>query len=282
MKRREKAALRRGFGPRVPASPIVDWPVMPVRPIYTRMTGLLKNMARAAAIAAVLVSGPAMAGSGKVVVELFTSQGCSSCPPADKLLGELAARDDVIALSFHVDYWNYLGWNDPFSSAASTSRQSSYRAAFGLRYVYTPQMVIGGAAETTGSRRGEVLRDIERIRANPQVGVDVSMPDKKTAIVRVAAGKTPAGPATVWLFAYDRRHSTPVRRGENSGAMLVNTHVVRAIRKVGEWTGRELEITLPIAMMGLEDQDGCAVVVQSTAKGQIYGAAEFPLMEHGS
>jgi len=256
--------------------------VIPGRPNFAGMTRLMKKMALAAAIAAALVSGPALAASDKVVVELFTSQGCSSCPPADRLLGELAARDDVIALSFHVDYWNYLGWDDPFSSVESTNRQRSYRAAFGLRYVYTPQIVIGGAAQAVGSHRGEVLRAVERLRGAKQVKVDVSHPDKKTAIVRIGAGETPAGPATVWLFAYDKSHSTDIRRGENSGVKLVNTHVVRATREIGEWTGKDLKIALPIAMMGIEKQDGCAIVVQSKDGGRIYGAAEFPLMRPGS
>jgi hypothetical protein len=242
----------------------------------------MKKIAQAAAFAAVLVSGPALAGSDKVVVELFTSQGCSSCPPADRLLGELAARDDVIALSFHVDYWNYLGWDDPFSSASSTNRQRTYRAAFGLRYVYTPQIVVGGAAQEVGSHRGKVLRAIERLRGAQHVKVDIGHPDKKTAIVSVGAGETPSGPATVWLFAYDKSHSTEIRRGENSGVKLVNTHVVRETRKIGEWTGKYLKIALPIAMMGIDKQDGCAIVVQSKDGGRIYGAADFPLMGKGS
>ena len=246
------------------------------------MTRLLKKIAQAAAFAVVLASGPAVAGSDKVVVELFTSQGCSSCPPADRLLGELAARDDVIALSFHVDYWNYLGWDDPFSSVSATNRQRTYRAAFGLRYIYTPQIVIGGAAQEVGSHRGKVLRAIERVRATQQVKVDISHPDKKTAVVTVGAGQMPTGPATVWLFAYDKSHSTDIGRGENSGVKLVNTHVVRETRKIGEWNGKNLKITLPIAMMGIDKQDGCAIVVQSKDGGQVYGAADFPLMRHGS
>ena len=245
------------------------------------MTYSIKKIARAAAIAAVLLSGPALAGSGKVVVELFTSQGCSSCPPADQLLGELAARDDVIALSFHVDYWNYLGWDDPFSSVASTNRQREYRAAFGLRYIYTPQIVVGGAAQEVGSHRGKVLRAIERVRATRQVKVDISHPDKKTAIVSIGAGETPSGPAKVWLFAYDKSHTTDIGRGENSGVKMVNTHVVRETREIGEWNGKDIKISLPIAMMGIEKQDGCAIVVQSKNGGQIYGAAVFPLMGPG-
>lgn len=249
------------------------------------MIRLMKKCVQAAAIASVasvLVSGPALAGSNKVVVELYTSQGCSSCPPADALLGELAARDDVIALSFHVDYWNYLGWKDPFSSAANTNRQRNYRSAFGLRYIYTPQIVSGGTQQAVGSHRGKVLRGIEKARAAQQVAVDVTHPDKKTALVTIGAGKAPAGKATVWLFAYDREHSTDIRRGENTGVKLVNTNVVRAMRRIGEWNGEKLQISVPIAMMGLDKQDGCAIVVQSESRGTIYGAADFPLMKKGS
>ena len=243
---------------------------------------LMKRIVQAAVVASVLVSGPALAGSNKVVVELYTSQGCSSCPPADALLGELAARDDVIALSFHVDYWNYLGWKDPFSSAVYTDRQRSYRAAFGLRYVYTPQIVSGGTQQSVGSHRGKVLRGIEKARAAQQVRVEITHPDKKTALVTIGAGKPPSGKATVWLFAYDRQHSTEIRRGENSGVKLVNTNVVRAMRRIGEWNGKELRISLPIAMMGLDKQDGCAIVVQADSGGTIYGAADFPLMKKGT
>ena len=246
------------------------------------MTRMMKTIIQTAALAAVLVSGPALAGSNKAVVELYTSQGCSSCPPADALLGELAARDDVIALSFHVDYWNYLGWKDPFSSAAYTDRQRNYRAAFGLRYVYTPQIISGGTQQSVGSHRGKVLRGIEKARTAQQVKVDIGHPDKKTALVTIGAGKASAGKATVWLFAYDSEHSTDIRRGENSGVKLVNTNVVRAMRRIGEWNGRKLQISVPIAMMGLEKQDGCAIVVQSERGGTIYGAADFPLMKKGS
>lgn len=242
----------------------------------------MKNIARAVAVASVLVSGPALAGSDKVVVELFTSQGCSSCPPADRFVSELAERDDVLALSFHVDYWNYLGWKDPFSSAASTNRQRDYRGVFGLRYIYTPQIVVGGAAQEVGSHRGKVLRAIEKIRALRKIKVDISHPDEKTATVSIGAGEAPAGPATVWLFAYDNKHITDIGRGENSGVKLVNTNVVRETRKIGEWNGKSVKFNLPIAMMGIEKQDGCAIVVQSKDGGRIYGATHFAITQKGS
>jgi len=244
-----------------------------------------RAIAAAIALAAGLVFSPAsgaLAAGNKIVVELFTSQGCSSCPPADRLLGELAMRDDVLPLSFHVDYWDYLGWKDPFSSAEYTLRQRNYRSRFGLRYIYTPQMVVGGVREGVGSHRGKMLRTIEKVRSRPQVAVTVDHPDKKTALVTIAEGKKPARDAVVWLFAYDRKHSTEIRRGENEGVSLTNTNVVRAIRRIGTWNGAKAEIKVPIYMLGIDQQDGCAIVVQEDGVGAILGAADFPLMKKGS
>lgn len=245
------------------------------------MVWLKTWLAGAALAAALLIQVPALAGD-RVVVELFTSQGCSSCPPADRLLGELAQRDDVIALSFHVDYWNYLGWKDPFSSAAATERQRSYAAAFGRRSVYTPQMVIGGSRQEIGSHRDAVLRAIEQARIEPRISVEVEQPDTQTAIVTIGGDATVAAPATVWLFAFDRRHTTEIRRGENEGVTLINAHVVRAARRVGKWSGKGATIRLPLSMMGIDGQDGCAIVVQPDGGGRIYGAAMFPLRKGGS
>lgn len=237
--------------------------------------------AGAALAAALLIPAPAQAGN-QVVVELFTSQGCSSCPPADRLLGELAERDDVIALSFHVDYWNYLGWKDPFSSEASTERQRSYAAVFGRRSVYTPQMVIDGSRQGIGSNRDAVLRAIRQARTEARIPVEVRQPDARTAIVVIGGDATLEAPATVWLFAFDRRHTTQIRRGENEGVTLTNTQVVRAARRVGKWSGKPASITLPLSMMGIDGQDGGAIVVQPDGGGRIYGAAMFPLRKGGS
>ncbi len=224
----------------------------------------------------------ALAAGNKIVVELFTSQGCSSCPPADALVGELAKRDDVLPLSFHVDYWDYLGWKDPFSSAKNTSRQREYRGKLGLRYVYTPQMVIGGVREAVGSHRGKILSAIEQVRRRQQVPVTIGHPDKDTALVTVADGQTPRTAATVWLFAYDKSHTTQIQRGENGGVRLTNTNVVRAIRHIGEWNGKKTEIKVPVTMLGIDSQDGCAIVVQDSGTGAILGAADFPLTKKGS
>lgn len=248
----------------------------------------LAALALAVGLSAALLPGGASSAfaadnkaGNKIVVELFTSQGCSSCPPADRLVGELAKRDDVLPLSFHVDYWDYLGWKDPFSSAEYTLRQRDYRGQFGLRYIYTPQIVIGGTKQEVGSHRAKVLRAIEQVRARPMVAVSVARPDEKTALVTIDAGRTPGRTATVWLFAFDKSHTTEIRRGENGGVTLTNSNVVRAIRPIGKWDGKKTEIEVPIAMLGIDRQDGCAIVVQEGGNGAILGAADFPLMKKG-
>jgi len=239
-------------------------------------TSRLRRTATLAA-ALLLLAAPALAGSGKVVVELFTSQGCSSCPPADKFLAELAERDDVIALSFHVDYWNYLGWPDPYSSAASTERQRSYRKTLGLRYVYTPQMVVGGADQAVGSGRDAILAAIARRRGTARLPIGISHPAPGELAVTVGAGPRPDRPAAIMLFAYDRMHSTDVRRGENQGVRLVNRNVVRVQRRIGTWNGERMTIRLSVAKLGIAGRDGCAIIVQPPGGGAIRGAAAFPM-----
>ena len=251
-------------------------------PTFRGMTDTFKSFVLVAVVATAtslgtLFAGAAHAAGDKVVVELFTSQGCSSCPPADRFLGELAKRDDVLALSFHVDYWNYLGWKDPFSSKESTSRQRNYGSAFKLRYIYTPQMVVSGTHQSVGSGRGKILRAIERARKAQRVPVTISHPDKDTALVTIAAGPKPDRPATIWLFAYDKEHLTSIRRGENEGVKLANANIVRAHRRIGEWNGKEMKIKVPVKMMGFDKQDGCAIVVQNELGGPILGSTAFDL-----
>ena len=241
------------------------------------------------ALAAVAVAGPAVAGSNKarsnkVVVELFTSQGCSSCPPADAFLRDLSMRDGVIALSFHVDYWNYLGWADPYSSPESTARQRSYRAALGVRYVYTPQMVIGGAAQAVGSNRDDVLKAIAQRSAGAVPGIDIamSMPKPGKAKIVIGAGPRPKHAATVWAFLYDRARTTEIVRGENEGVRLTNTNVVRAIHRIGEWNGKRERIRVDLEELGAASRDACAIVIQEDGFGPILGADSFPLPKGSS
>lgn len=204
----------------------------------------------------------ARAQARPVLVELFTSQSCSSCPPADALLGELARRPDVIALSFHVDYWDRLGWKDPFSSPAWTRRQRDYGQQFNLRAIYTPQIVVDGALEMVGSDRRAVDRALAAARP---AGVAVTVTrDAEGLLLRVGAGE---GAARVLLAAYIPGATTRVLGGENSGRTLTDTNIVRRLDAVGSWTGAEASWRVP-AEAGL----GYAAFVQG-AGGRVLGAA---------
>lgn len=239
----------------------------------------LTALALGAAVALPLL--PAAAGNSggdKVVVELFTSQGCSSCPPADALLAELAERDDVIALSFHVDYWNYIGWTDPFSSPQATARHRAYGRALGRAYVYTPQMVVDGRAETVGSNRRAVDSLIRMAGGARKLAIEVAHPGDGTAVLRLpAASGGWAGDADVWIGFYDENRSTDVAAGENRGVRVVNANVVRVFRRVARWTGAPLERALDLEALGAGGRDGCVIVVQATGSGPILAAAAFPL-----
>ena len=231
----------------------------------------------AAALAVVPVS--AQAGSQKVVLELFTSQGCSSCPSADAHLGELAEmRDDVIALSVHVDYWNYIGWEDRFATAEMTARQKDYARALGIAYVYTPQLVIDGTSHVTGSNKHAVKNAIAVSKALDTRRVSVALTSSASGHLTVEIGASDGyyGAATVWLVSVDRQHTTTVDAGENRGRTLVNHNVVRDYRPIGRWIGNAM--TLELGPDELSDAsegvgDGCAVLVQgSQGKGRIMGA----------
>lgn len=220
------------------------------------------------------------AGAGErplTVVELFTSQGCSSCPPADEFLGVLADRDDLLALSFHVDYWDYIGWKDPFARAAHTERQRQYQNHFNLRYVYTPQMVIQGAYQTTGSNRLEIADRIEKSKALPRLDVALARKANDLAI-RVApaeASGVKAEDASVWFVVFDQLHQTAVKRGENKGRQIVNRNVVRRYDLVGVWNGATFDARVAAPSSADPGDKGIAVLVQSLSSGRILGAARL-------
>jgi len=213
--------------------------------------------------------------NGPWAVELFTSQGCSSCPPADRLLGKLARRPDIVALSFHVDYWDYIGWKDRFASKATTERQRAYARTLKQRYVYTPEMVVDGRVHQPGINDGQIdamLADARRqspARTTPQL---VRAPDGALTI-HLAAAKLESGPADVTVFAYDRQHSTPVGRGENEGRRLDNFNVVRRFEIVGQWNGAEAHWTVPADRF--ESGQGLAVIVQQPDHGLVLGCAKI-------
>src|SRR6266566_1644008 len=174
---------------------------------------------------------PLHAGERPTVVELFTSEGCSSCPPADALLAELAGRPEVLALSFHVDYWDRLGWKDPFSSPEATRRQHRYAELLGTGTVYTPQIIVDGKWQAVGSDRGEVERALDAARRDgTEVPVALALDHGRAQIKLGSGGEGVSG--AVLLIGFDRRHVTAVARGENGGRTLAYVDVVRSVEEV--------------------------------------------------
>jgi len=219
----------------------------------------------------VLIAGfsPAasLAAERPVVVELFTSQGCNSCPPANAFLNEMSKqRRDVLALAFHVTYWDRLGWKDPFSMEAATRRQDVYGRRFGDGS-YTPEMVVDGAASMVGSARGEVNSAIENAKRNSRTAAPVSVTKNGEQVsIEVGAGN---GSGNILLIGFDHEHATAVGRGENSGRTLVEANVVRSIRSVGQWSGTVMRISERFP----EGQD--VAVVLEAPDGRIIGASRL-------
>lgn len=223
-----------------------------------------------AAMLALCAGAPPLAArppaSRPVVVELFTSEGCSSCPPAEALLAGMA-RDDpgVLALAFHVTYWDGLGWKDPFALPAATERQRAYEAILGVDSLYTPQLVVDGTRDVIGSDRPAVRAAIAAAAARQGPSVPLGVARVGNGVV-VSVGQG-SGRAELLLLGYDGWHTTPIARGENAGRVVVEAHVVRAIRRLGTWEGAPLRIAAPAA-----PGDHLAVLLQA-ADGRILGAA---------
>jgi hypothetical protein len=229
-------------------------------------------------------SPAAAGGKSPVVLELFTSQGCSSCPPADEYLGELAARGDVIPLALHVDYWNYIGWIDPYASKEMTKRQKDYARTLNQRYVYTPEMVVNGAAQEVGSNRHGIESLIAAAEKAQSDGptVDLKFTDGGRIHARIGAGAAQAGPATVWLVKFDRPHKTAVEHGENSGQTLTDYQAVRTFEDIGTWTGAPLDLDYAAHDPKDPGDGGCAVIVQRDGTGPIIAAAMLKFPPAGS
>jgi hypothetical protein len=209
----------------------------------------------------------AHAAERPVVVELFTSQGCSSCPPANAYLNELSrSRRDVLALAFHVTYWDRLGWKDPFSLAAATDRQAVYGRRFGDGS-YTPEIVVDGGASAVGSDRGEVGSAIENAKRRGRTAAAVSVARNGEQVsIEVGAG---SGQGRILLIGFDHEHITAIGRGENSGRTLTEANVVRSIRSVGQWSGASLRLS-----ERFPDGQDAAVVIEAP-DGHIIGAGRL-------
>lgn len=237
----------------------------------------LQALAAAAVLFAVPQSGSAQgasqpAASPKAVVELFTSQGCSSCPAADALLGKLASqRKDVIALTFATDTWDYLGWKDTLSSPKFGARQRAYAKAF-RDMIYTPQAVINGVAHVNGASQGQVDKAIESA-APTKVPVRLWEEGGRLMVEAGAAPNASGKQATVWLAVLSRSVEVPIERGENSGRKLTYFNVVRELTPIGMWSGKSVSAQFDRTTIMRADTDACAVLLQEGQGGPIIGAA---------
>lgn len=221
---------------------------------------------------AALLLAPVMAeAENPVVVELFTSQGCSSCPPADLLLSRIATNENVIALALHVDYWDYLGWKDEFAMPAFSDRQRLYARAWHERSVYTPQMVVQGVSYMVGSRADEIQRQIMQAEENAEV-VSLSARNQGAGIqIEVApiGGEPPE--ADIYLVRYTAGESVVIERGENAGKTIDYINVVQDWQNLGRWDGKGPSVVnVPSA-----DAGEYVVIIQAPGPGLIYAATQL-------
>ena len=224
--------------------------------------------------ASALLSTAGEAAEPKAVIELFTSQGCSSCVPADAYLAELAGRDDVMALSLHVDYWDYLGWRDTLGLRENSERQRAYAEVRGGQRIFTPQITVNGRTDLVGSDRAAAEAAIAK--SSLPLPVEIYR-GAGTVEIEVAASPLPHRvPATIRLVLMTTRAEVEIARGENAGTTVAYKNVVREMRPIGMWDGAEVKITLPEDELMGDGVDGCAVIVQEdlpNGPGAILGAA---------
>ncbi|MCR9127850.1 MAG: DUF1223 domain-containing protein [Rhodobacteraceae bacterium] len=231
----------------------------------------MKSLIATLILALGLSAGPVAAQSNPVVVELFTSQGCSSCPPADALMAQLASRNDVLPLALHVDYWDYIGWKDEFANPAHTLRQKGYARVAGRRSIYTPQMVINGQDDVVGARSMELGELIMAHKSRPDVIALTARRQDGRLRVQAAAVPDAAGEMVVQLVRYDDLRETKITRGENAGRQIAYVNVVREMVVLAEWDGREA-LTLDVPIAG---DRRTAVLVQYVDYGAIVGAVRL-------
>lgn len=232
-------------------------------------------------VLAALGASPVAAGDAAplAVVELFTSQGCSSCPAADKVLGKLAGRPGIVALSLPVDYWDYLGWRDTLAEHAFTERQRAYAAARGDGQVYTPQVVVNGMVHAVGSRMAEIEAAVETSRQKLGAAVTSLVVKYEGEAIVVEVGAAPAGSAVndgrILMAVTERQVPVEITKGENRGKTIVYHNVVRKLAEVGRWTGAAQSMRLEKADLMPAGTDGCVALLQEGAAGPILAAAQL-------
>jgi hypothetical protein len=229
-------------------------------------------------LASLALSAPvAQAEGGVAVVELYTSQGCNSCPPADEVLALLSGRDDVIALSLHVDYWDYLGWRDTFAQRQFTQRQVAYRDAWRKSVVYTPQMVVQGRHDVMGSHPDDLAAAIDAaLEIEPPIKVTIERVGGMLKCRIEPGPKRTVG--IVWIAKYTMNATVEIEHGENAGRTITYMNVVNSLNRIGSWAGSEPE---EIAMPQPGPGEGVAIWIQAGEAGPILAAAkiENPLVE---
>jgi hypothetical protein len=220
----------------------------------------------------------AAAGSSRpAVIELFTSQGCSSCPAADAFMDELAKMPGVIALTYNVDYWDYLGWRDTLASPANSQRQYDYAKSRGDMDVYTPQIICDGRSHYVGSNRAVVLAAIDRAKASSGSDwIDVAIHrNGDEFIIKAAAQSKPTPSGTIWLMSVMPRTTVRVERGENAGQDLTYCNVVRNLTPAGMWHGEEVSLNMPVSGVLKDCCRACVALLQVGNVGPIIGAAKW-------
>src|SRR3984893_7025633 len=217
-------------------------------------------------------------GQRPVVVELFTSQGCSDCPAADRLVTELSRRKDVIALSLPITYWDMLGWKDTYATDGNTQRQKSYARAMNRSGIYTPQMIIDGRLDAVGNQRDRVLAALSpRSDEEPAIPIFIGTASGAVGIALPGSKAKSKPPATIWVMRTLAQGSVNVEQGENRNHLRTYPNVVRDLKRAGEWNGEAMKIDLPLNLAKTK-HDGVVVILQARDYGPVLGAAvlQFP------
>lgn len=237
-----------------------------------------KHGMRIVAVLLLLLASPLQARP--FVVEFFTSQGCAACPPADAIVGEFVNRPDLLPLAYHVDYWDYMGYKDPFALAQSERRQKQYNMRFGIDSLFTPQVVVDGLATAIGSHRKAIDKILRRaMEDKPDIPISMTRdPEKNEMIVKVsglddglAVGGFP-NHADIWMVTFLKGYRTPVDGGENVGKDLANFNIVRQLVLLGKWSQRTEFHRIPLDNF---TEDALTILVQEEDGGRILGATVF-------
>lgn len=250
--------------------------------MFVRKSGRLACVIGACILTAISASAETVSAPTPpvtAVLELFTSQGCASCPPADEVLEDFAKRPDIVALSLPVDYWDYLGWKDTLANREFTLRQKAYANARGDRQIYTPQLIVNGRTHVVGSDRVAIE---DALKAELPLGVPIEV-DMTPDAIHVSIGTTndPSAPksrkGTIWLAFYKRHVNVPIGKGENRDRTLSYYNVVTKLRPIAMWRGDPTKVDLPMSEYHQADADGCAVLLQAETvngePGEMLGAA---------